>query len=287
MGLARRIVRKTRQTNGPGLLFILIALVVVAAAGAQYLGLYAPEQPTLSPGRVATGVGVPVSVASKPGEEASGDRGEPVTVLVYHSHTSENFSPSVTHAKNGKGEILEVGAEFCQAISEKGIKAIHLKGTYDTPEYSEGFRKAGEAVAKALSEYPNVKAVIDIHRDGLPKNKDKDYTTALVAGQRVGKVLFVVGDVANPNRSSNTAFAETTKARLDAMYVGVSRGIKVQHRNINGSLHENLLTAYLGDYHGNSLTEAKASARLLADVVAAVLLEQAQEGMWVVPTTTP
>ena len=285
MGLARRVARRTRQTNGPGLLFILIALVVVAAAGAKYLGLYAPEQPTLAPQRVATDIGIPVS--SKTGEMESVDRGEPVTVLVYHSHTSENFSPSTSHAKNGKGEILQVGAEFCQAISEKGIKAIHLKGTYDTPEYSEAFRKAGEAVAKALSEYPNVKAVIDIHRDGLPKNKDADYTTANVAGQRGGKILFLVGDVANPNRNGNTAFAETMKTRLDAMYRGVSRGIKVQHRNLNGSLHANTLTSYLGDYNGNTLTEAKAAARVLADVVAAVLLEQAREGMLVLPTTTP
>ncbi|NLK08114.1 MAG: hypothetical protein GX316_05370 [Firmicutes bacterium] len=285
--MARRVTRRTRQTNGPGLLFILIALVVVAAAGAQYLGLYAPEQPTLAPGQITSGGGELIPVASKPDETSVQDKGEPVTVLVYHAHGSENFAPKDSHAKNGKGEILDVGAEFCQAISEKGIKAIHLKGTYDIPEYSAAFRMAGDAVAKALNEYSNVQAVIDIHRDGLPKNKDKDYTTALISGQRVGKILFVIGDVANPNRENNTAFAETAKARLDAMYAGVSRGIKVQHRNLNGSLHDNTLTAYLGDYHGNNLQEAKASARLLADVVAAVLLEQARSGMFVVPTTTP
>ncbi len=286
MGLARRVARRTRQTNGPGLLFVLIALVVVAAAGAKYLGLYAPEQPTLAPYGVGTETGAVVSTREATGADEM-SRGEPVTVLVYHSHTSENFSPSISHAKNGKGEILQVGAEFCQAISEKGIKAIHLKGTYDTPVYSEAFRKAGEAVAKALSESPGIAAVIDIHRDGLPKGKDPDYTTAKVADQRVGKILFVVGDVANPNRNSNTAFAETIKGHLDAMYPGVSRGIKVQHRNVNGGLHVNTLTAYLGDYHGNTLTEAKSAARILADTVAAVLLEEAREGMLVLPTTTP
>jgi stage II sporulation protein P len=282
MVLARRAWR-TRQKNGPGLLFILIALVVVAAAGAKYLGLYAPEQPTLTPQRLATDIGMPVST----GQQAGTEYQEPVTVLVFHSHTSENYSPRSSHEKNGKGEILQVGAEFCQAISEKGIKAIHLKGTYDTPAYSEAFRRAGEAVAKTLAENPNIQAVIDLHRDGLPKNKDKDYTTAIVAGQRVGKILFVVGDVANPNQNSNMAFGEAAKARLEAMYGGVSRGIRVQHRNVNGNLHPNTLVSYLGDYHGNSLAEAKASARILADVVTAVLLEQAREGMLVLPTTTP
>ena len=282
MGLARRSW-KTRQKNGPGLLFILIALVVVAAAGAKSLGLYAPEQPTLSPQRLVQDTAARVSTE----EQQSLGSQEPVTVLVFHSHTSENYSSKPSHDKGGKGEILQVGAEFCQAISEKGIKAIHLKGTYDTPEYSEAFRKAGEDVGKALAENPNIKAIIDIHRDGLPKNKDKDYTTAIIAGQRVAKILFVVGDVANPNRNSNMAFTEAAKARLEAMYAGVSRGVRVQHRNVNGSLHSNVLVAYLGDYHGNSLVEAKASARILADVVAAVLLEQAQEGMLVLPTTTP
>ncbi len=282
MGLARR-VRRSHQKNGPGLLFILIALVVVAAAGAKYLGLYAPSQPTLAPEQLIADGELPVST----GEWVSVGSQEPVTVLVFHSHTSENYTPSPSHDKNGKGEILQVGAEFCQAISEKGIKAIHLKGTYDTPEYSEAFRKAGDDVAKALAENPGIKAVIDIHRDGLPKNKDKDYTTAIVAGQRVGKILFIVGDVANANSSNNMAFAEGVKSRLEAMYKDVSRGVRVQHRNVNGSLHVNTLVAYLGDYNGNTLAEAKASARILADVVAAVLLEQAREGMLVLPTTTP
>ena len=53
MVLARRAWR-TRQKNGPGLLFILVALVVVAAAGARYFGLYTPEQPTLAPQWMAT-----------------------------------------------------------------------------------------------------------------------------------------------------------------------------------------------------------------------------------------
>jgi len=282
MALARRVWR-TRQKNGPGLLFILVALVVVAAAGARYVGLYTPEQPTLAPQwRAAKTEEEPLIE-----EEVSRRTQEPVTVLVLHAHTSENYSPSPSHDKNGKGEILTVGAEFCQAISEKGIKAIHLKASFDVPKYSDAFKNAGEAVARALAENPGIKAVVDIHRDGLPVQKDKDYTAAVAAGQRVAKILFIVGDVANPNTSSNMAFAEAVKSRLDSMFPGVSRGIKVQHRSVNGHLHPNTLCAYIGDYNGNTLAEARASARLLADAVAAVLLQQAQEGMSVLPTTTP
>ena len=121
MALTRRVWR-TRQKNGPGLLFILVALVVVAAAGARYLGLYAPEQPTLAPQWRAAKTEEPPLIE----EELTRRTQEPVTVLVLHAHTSENYSPSPSHDKNGKGEILTVGAEFCQASSEKGIKAIHL-----------------------------------------------------------------------------------------------------------------------------------------------------------------
>ena len=211
---------RTRQKNGPGLLFILVALVVVAAAGARYFGLYTPEQPTLAPQWMAT----KIEEAPSAEEEISRRTQEPVTVLVLHAHSSENYSPSPSHDKNGKGEILTVGAEFCQAISEKGIKAIHLKASFDVPKYSEAFKNAGEAVSKALAENPNIKAVIDIHRDGLPVQKDKDYTASSAAGHSVAKILFVVGDVANPNSSSNMAFAEAVKSRLDAMFAGVSRG---------------------------------------------------------------
>lgn len=287
-----RRVKRIPHRNGPGLLFILIALVVVAAAGARYFDLYTPERPTLGPRENVKKTGSPPTESNSTEENSTEgmnieEPAEPVTVLVYHAHTSENYSPHPSHAKNGKGDILQIGAEFCQAISEKGIKALHLKAGFDLPEYSQAFQKAGQAVERALNENTGVKAVIDIHRDGLPKSKGDGYTTAEVAGQKVAKILFVVGDVSNPNRQTNTAFAETVKARLNAMYPNVARGIKVQHRNLNGRLHPNTLTVYVGDYHDNNLEEAKRSARILAEVVAAVLMEKAVAGMPVVPTTTP
>ena len=239
MALARRAWR-TRQKNGPGLLFILVALVVVAAAGARYLGLYAPEQPTLSPQWRAV-----QTEESQPTEEEISRRAqEPVTVLVLHAHTSENYSPGPSHDKNGKGEILTVGAEFCQAISEKGIKAIHLKASFDVPKYSDAFKNAGEAVARALAENPGIKAVVDIHRDGLPVQKDKDYTAAVAAGQRVADPLYRWGWQIPTQQQYGLCGSGQVSPGFNVSWC--EQGIKVQHRSVNGHLHPNTLVYISG-----------------------------------------
>src|SRR5690625_1289146 len=117
--------------DGPGLLFFLVALVVVAVAGARFLG-FAPdlteefglpaaskpvtrssetlvigpageERSALSDGEAGTEVPAATSA-----DGASGPR-----VIIYHAHASENYQPNPPHARGGRrGDIVEVGAEL-------------------------------------------------------------------------------------------------------------------------------------------------------------------------------
>ena len=266
-GLARTRFRRP-QRNGPGLLFILVALVVVAAAGARFMGL--TPRATFEPISTTTNVvrqeiPAPQVIVEQPASSG--------TIVLYHAHSTENYSPNPTHARDGNvGDIGKVAQKLKAALEAKGYTVDYHADNFDVPDFSGAFGAAATKLSRVVQS-DSVVAVVDIHRDGLPKSREEGYTTANINGTPTAKLLFVVGDVSNPNLQANVEIAQAMKDYLDKAYSGIMRGIKVQHRNLNGNLHPNTLTVYIGDYHGNSLAEAEAAVEPLAEALDAVLSE--------------
>ncbi len=275
-GLAR--FRKP-QRNGPGLLFILVALVVVAAAGARFMGLtpgtsFEPISTTTNV--VRQDIPAPEVTVAQPQQKG--------TIVLYHAHSTENYSPNPTHTKKGQtGDIVKAAQSLKQALEGRGYKVEYLADNFDVPDFSGAFGTAAAKVAK-VAQSDSVVAVVDVHRDGLPKSVGDGYTTTQLNGKPTAKLLFVVGDVSNSNQNDNVAFAQSVKDHLDGTYAGLVRGIKVQHRNVNGNLHPNTLTVYIGDYHDNTLEEAIAATEPLAEAIDAVLGDSVQT---MAPVVTP
>ena len=259
-------VRRERA-GGPGLLLVLVALLVVAAVGARFVGLVPPsgmrrgQPPSPAAPRPPTG----------PQRQAAGTT---PAVLIYHSHTTENYHPAPTHQRGQPGGVVEVGAELAAVLEQRGIRAIHDRTVHDYPNYSEAFVHAINTLNQLLRSNPDVVAVLDIHRDALAADYPDGYTTAEVDGQKVAKILLVVGDVSNPYADQNLAFAEALRAKLNDLYPGVSRGIKVQHASLNGHVHPNAVSVFIGDYRDNTLDEAKAAARMLGEALSRLFEEQ-------------
>ncbi len=245
------------ERNGPGLFFILVTLVVVAVLGARYLGFYPPGGlKGLLPPRLARQAAAPVGPL----------------VAIYHTHTSESYAPGESHAKGDVGEIVEVGRTLKEALAERGISAVHSETVHDYPVFKDAFDLSYETIAEQLAQNATVKMVFDLHRDGLPPAADAAATTATVDGQKVARILFVVGDQDNPHAAQNLAFAENLEARLNELHPGVSRGVKVQHGSFNLRVSPQAVAVFIGSYPQNTLEEAQRAATLLADAVAAVAL---------------
>lgn len=262
------------SADGPGLLFILVALVVVAVAGARFFG-FRPDLP--DGGQVAREQQVrgleqqeefPVPAAA-PGPSSPG------RVLIYHAHGSENYHPKPPHSRGGRpGDVVQVGAALAAALREEGFQVEHLTEVFDHPEWGQSFARSGEAVARALERYDDVVAVIDIHRDAIPGDGPASVTTATIGNQPVAKILLVVGEADNPYAQRNTAFAEALKTQLDAVVPQLNRGIRLHTNNYNGHLHPRSVQLFIGDYQRNTLEEAERSARLFSKVLAAVLKQE-------------
>lgn len=248
---------RTPKKDGPGLVFILIALVVVGAIAAKVFGLFpgAKQEPEEQ---------IPKIDETIPPEALE------VSMLVYHSHASENFSPGDANTTKGKeGDIVRVGEALVNNLATRGILAVHDVTVHDYPSWSQAYARSKSTIESALQKYPTIQFIIDVHRDGLP-DRGEGYTVTKIDGQEAATILLVTGDANNPRAAANLAFAEKIRTKMEQMYPGLLRRIQVKHEDHNGNYLDNSVVVYIGDYRGNTLKQALKSAELLANVLAAV-----------------
>ncbi|MDD2202492.1 MAG: stage II sporulation protein P [Firmicutes bacterium] len=204
-------------------------------------------------------------------------RGSTPKVAILHTHTSEAYS--VTSGRDycwGKPDgVVKVGVAMAEELSEVlGIPSIHASTVHDWPDWTLSYSKSLKTMRSLVQSYSGLKAVIDIHRDSVPSNKEK-LRTAIVAGEKVARILFVVTDessgLAHPNWRKNYHFALQLSAEMDKMYPGVSRGVAiVKNARFNQHVHPGAIIVEVGGTD-NSIEEACRSAKLVARALARIV----------------
>lgn len=204
-------------------------------------------------------------------------------ILIYHTHgASEYFSDS----KNGKVEdsVVGVGDELTKELEKLGYGVIHDRTRYDlingNLDRSLAYNEALEGIKKILAENPEVKVVIDLHRDSVGKGKHT-YTT--INGKKSAIVMFFNGlsrtrsgpitYLENPNLQGNLAFSLQLKCKAMEYYDGFTKPIYLKGYRYNLHLQERSLLIELGN-ENNTVEEAKNAAAPLADILHKVLSGQ-------------
>lgn len=204
-------------------------------------------------------------------------RGSTPKIAILHTHTSEAYK--VTSGRDycwGKPDgVVKVGVAMAEELSEVlGVPSIHASTVHDWPDWTLSYSKSLRTMQSLVQSYSGLKAVIDIHRDSVPSNKEK-LRTATVAGEKVARILFVVTDessgLAHPSWRKNYHFALQLSAEMDKMYPGVSRGVAiVKNARFNQHVHPGAIIIEVGGTD-NSIEEACRSARLVARALARIV----------------
>ncbi|HHW15043.1 MAG TPA: stage II sporulation protein P, partial [Firmicutes bacterium] len=124
-------------------------------------------------------------------------------------------------------------------------------------------------------QYPTLRLLLDVHRDGLAE-VDRDFITTVMGGERLARIALIVGKgqpgLPNPHWERNLALAQRLHAKMEEMYPGLSRGVSTRNWPYNQELTDRALLLEIGD-HFNTKEEALKSAALLADCLAALLAD--------------
>jgi stage II sporulation protein P len=126
-----------------------------------------------------------------------------------------------------------------------------------------------------LKKYPDVKMVIDLHRDAVTDvKKDKPTVTASIGEEQAAKILFCIGK-SNPHWQENYFLASKLDQKMEELYKGISKGQGFYWGNnliYNQDISNKALLIEIGA-QCNTLDEALVSSRMLAKSIGELLEE--------------
>ena len=147
-----------------------------------------------------------------------------IMVGIYNTHNSESYAgdggPDRRPGENG--DVVTVGETLKKALEQNGIGAVHSLVIHDAVDFMTAYSRSVYTATKMTKDYPNMKILIDIHRDGFLPGVPKSTATATVKGQTVSRVMVVIGKK-NPHWQKNEALAKELMAIGEKKYPGLFR----------------------------------------------------------------
>lgn len=208
-------------------------------------------------------------------------QGEEPKILIYHTHSQEAFADSRPGEWQdtvvGLGETLKNNLE-----TRYGISALHLTDTFDVidgvTDRSAAYTYAEQRVREVLEEYPSIKVVIDLHRDGVGES------TRLVTeidGKETAQLMLLNGlcrtaangpieYLQNPYLTENLAFSFKIQAKAAQYYPDLMRRIYLRSYQYNLHILPRSLLVECGA-QTNTVEEVQNAMPLLADLLYLVL----------------
>ena len=211
-------------------------------------------------------------------------------VLIIHTHGSEAYSPdgddiyiasdpSRTEDKNYN--VVRVGDRLTELLEERGISVLHDRELYDFPTYTGSYNRSLESIESYLEEYPNIKVVIDLHRDALESSDGSiiNRTSAEINGEVCSQILLITGSnysgLDHPNWQENLKFALHLQADMDEKYPGLTRPLTISQNRYNQHATTGSLIVEVG-CTGNTLQESLIAVEYFADCLGDVLLRYSE-----------
>ncbi len=206
-----------------------------------------------------------------------------IEVLIMHTHTTESFEPYErnfydesysSHTTEECKNITSVGEIIVKELSNAGIGVIHDKTVNDFPSYSNAYKSSRMRVEEILEEYPDIKIVLDIHRDAIINEGTRIAPFVEVDGKKAAQIMIISccdDDGTNPNFIKNFHFACGLQNKIEENYNNLTRPILFDYRHYNQDLSTGSLLIEVGS-HANSLEQALYSGELFGKSLVEYLL---------------
>lgn len=210
-------------------------------------------------------------------------------ILIVHAHGSEAYSEDdgLQYAETSPYRTLEedrsvvaVGEALAEALRAHGLSVIHDKQINDYPNYNTSYWNCLQRIEQWQRRFPNIQMIIDVHRDAV--EDEAGNALALLStqqGEAAAQLMLVVGTdeggLEHPNWQMNLANALKLQSVLEGEYPGLCRKLDLRTERFNQHACPGSVLVEVGT-NGNTLSQAKTSAVLLADAIAKTigLMEQ-------------
>ena len=203
------------------------------------------------------------------------------SVLIYHTHTSEAYTPSEKYSYTSDDPYRSTDAAFntvlignriSDILTERGVSVIHDPTGHDYPSYSGSYDRSLATIEKNLAENPSIALVLDIHRDAITDEHGNYLKTYMPASDPpCAQALIVVGTdnggLYHPDWQENLKVGIGLQQIMNEKYPSLARPLHLRTERFNGHASKGALLLEIGS-NGNTTEEALACAELVADCIA-------------------
>jgi stage II sporulation protein P len=199
----------------------------------------------------------------------------PGTVLVglYNTHTSESYTGNGGKERADKGERGDISAltkAFASELNARNIPTVHDPSVNDTV-FSQSYVSSQTIARGLLKQNPDIRLLLDIHRDGLPQAVGR--RTTKINGKDTARIMIIIGQ-RHDNWTVNDKLAQRIIQIGEAKYPGLflPRVHYAADARYNQHLSPGALLFEVGSQL-NTLEEAMNALGPLADVLKQCLQE--------------
>lgn len=205
-------------------------------------------------------------------EDTNSDNIENPIVYIYNTHQLEEYNKTNLEEYNIKPNVLMASYILREYLNRNNIKTV--VETADITDflnvngwnYPKSYNASRYYLDEAIKKYPNLKLIIDLHRDAIEYNA----STVTINDKKYAKILFVVG-LDYENYQPNLDLANSLNNLINSKYPGLSRGVlKKSGKNVNGiynqDLKNNIVLIECGGYQ-NNIDEVMNTMIALSDVI--------------------
>ena len=210
------------------------------------------------------------------------DSNEP-QVLIIHTHTTESYERDsdgyYDTDYDGRSlcpanSVVGVGAVLAQTLADNGISTLHDGTVFDDPVYNYSYSRSRERTEELLKEYPSIKIVLDIHRDGIADGDVRIAPVAEINGRKAAQIMIICGcddgtDIL-PDYMDNLRFASYLQNAIEKDNKGITRPMLFDYRFYNQDLAEASLVIEFGAL-ANDIEQVRYSAELAGRSIANLL----------------
>ncbi|MBR5742764.1 MAG: stage II sporulation protein P [Clostridia bacterium] len=203
------------------------------------------------------------------------------SILIVHTHGCESYSLSSSgflsddpdaRTADPEKNVVAVGDVLEKELTRRGFRVIHDRTLCDEPGFRTAYKTALGVIEDAMKKDPSIAMVLDIHRDSV-SSSDGTRCKLLSGDGKSAEIMFVVGSdalLSHPAWRSNLSFALKLEEKAMELFPDFARPITISKNRYNQHATPLSLIVECGT-EANTLSEAKAAAVRLAEILDAVL----------------
>lgn len=189
-------------------------------------------------------------------------------IYIYNTHQTEEYRSVNTNAYNIAPTVFHASKIFQNKLSDVGISSLveenNIKEILNINgwNYNSSYKASKLLAQDAISKNPNIKYVIDLHRDSIPESIGK----ITIDNKDYAKIMLVLGK-GHVGYDRNLEMASRINNYLKEFNEGITRGINIKNNSgiYNQDLSPNAVLIEIGGPY-NDINSVSNSLEVLANI---------------------